>query len=119
MVVAAPPLAALVARIDRAALAELMLDSFRTDIPGYARLPDLVLRGQVIDVVRENVDMCLDWVAGGGPPGPERFDAFRASAKNRASEGMPLEDLLQAYRMGGTAAWRVLVAEATPSERDD
>jgi hypothetical protein len=115
---AVSPLAPLVARIDRDDLTELMLETFRAQIPGYARLPDSVVHGQVLAVIRENVDLCLDWVAGGGEPDPARFDDFRESAKNRATEGMPLEDLLRAYRSGGTAAWRVLVAEAAPDERD-
>jgi hypothetical protein len=115
---AVSPLAALVARIDRQSLSEVLLADFRTEIPGYARLPDAVIRGQVLQVIRENVDLCLDWVAGGGAPKAPRFDDFRESAKNRATEGMPLEDLLRAYRMGGIAAWRVIVAEAAAEERD-
>lgn len=114
----ASPLAALVARIDRDGLAELMLETFRAQIPGYARLPESVVHGQVLEVIRENVDLCLDWVAGEGEPDAADFDDFRESATNRATEGMPLEDLLRAYRSGGTAAWRVLVAEAAPDERD-
>jgi hypothetical protein len=113
-----PPLAALVGRIDRDQLVETMLSTFRTEIPGYARLPDAVLRGQVREVARQNTDLCLDWVAGGGAPEAARFDDFKTSAKNRATEGMPLEDLLRAYRIGATAAWRVLVAVATPAEHD-
>src|SRR4051812_23209316 len=103
--------AAFVARVDRDRLAAIMLDTFRAEIPGYARLPASALRGQVVHVIRQNVDLCLDWVAGGGAPDPARFEDFRESAKNRASEGMPLEDLLRAYRVGGTAAWRGVVGE--------
>jgi hypothetical protein len=95
-----------------------MLRAFRAEIPGYARLPDSIVRGQVLGVIRQNLDLCLDWVAGGGAPDAARFDDFRASATNRATEGMPLEDLLRAYRIGGTAAWRVLLAEAAADERD-
>ena len=113
-----PPLAALVGRIDRDQLVETMLDTFRTEIPGYARLPEAVIRGQVREVVRQNIDLCLDWVAGAGAPEVARFDEFTTSAKNRATEGMPLEDLLRAYRIGATTAWRVLVAEATADEHD-
>jgi hypothetical protein len=111
-------LAGLIARIDRDRLTETILGTFLTEIPGYARLPEAVIRGQVLDVIRENLDLCLDWVAGGGEPQPARFDAFSASAKNRASEGIPLEDLLRAYRIGATAAWRILVDEAGDDERD-
>ncbi len=113
-----PPLAALVGRIDRDELVETMLRTFRTEIPGYARLPDAVVRGQVREVARQNTDLCLDWVAGAGAPETARFDDFKTSAKNRATEGMPLEDLLRAYRIGATTAWRVLVAVATPAEHD-
>ena len=114
----ASPLTALVARIDRDDLAEVMLSTFRNEIPGYARLPDAMIRGEVLKIIRENVDICLDWVAGRPAPGPRRFENFRVSAQNRAAEGMPLEDLLRAYRRGGTAAWRVIVAAATPDERE-
>ncbi|MEO6857551.1 MAG: helix-turn-helix domain-containing protein [Solirubrobacteraceae bacterium] len=113
-----PPLAALVGRIDREQLVETMLGTFRTEIPGYARLPDAVIRGQVREVARQNTDLCLDWVAGAGAPEAARFDDFKTSAKNRATEGMPLEDLLRAYRIGATTAWRVLIAVATPAEHD-
>src|SRR5215469_13579028 len=89
------PLAPLIERIDRGELAEAMLRSFRTEIPGYARLPDSAVRGQVLGVIRQNLDLCLDWVAGGGAPDPARFEDFSASAKDRATEGMPLEDLLR------------------------
>ncbi|HEX4718873.1 MAG TPA: helix-turn-helix domain-containing protein [Thermoleophilaceae bacterium] len=119
MEAAVSQLTALVARIDRVDLAQILLAEFTAEIPGYARLPESVIRGQVLQVIRDNVDLCLDWVAGGGPPEAERFEAFRSSAKNRATEGMPLEDLLRAYRMGGTAAWRVIVGQATGDERDE
>jgi DNA-binding PucR family transcriptional regulator len=112
------PLAGLIERIDRDELAEDLLGGFRAEIPGYSRLPDSVLRGQILDVIRQNLDLCLDWVAGGGEPETARFDEFRSSAKNRATEGMPVEDLLRAYRSGATAVWRVLVTEAAADERD-
>jgi hypothetical protein len=115
---AASPLARLAGRIDRDGLAEIMLSTFRTEIPGYARLPDSVIRGDILRIIRENVDLCLDWLADGAAPPPDRFDVFRASAKNRAGEGMPLEDLLRAYRRGGTAAWRVIVASSEPEDLD-
>ena len=112
------PLAALTERIDRNDLAEILLGAFRAEIPGYSRLPDSVLRGQVLEIIRQNLDLCLAWVAGGGEPQTAHFDEFGASAKNRAAEAMPVEDLLRAYRMGATAVWRVLVAEAAADERD-
>src|SRR5215213_5490280 len=111
-------LAAVVARMDRDALVETMLRVFRREIPGYGRLPDSLIRGPVLHAIRENLDLCLDWIGGGGAPDVERFEHFRLSAVARASEGMPLEDLLRAYRMGGTEAWRALVSNAAGEERD-
>jgi len=112
----ASQLASVVGRIDRDRLAEVMLTAFRDEIPGYARLPESVVQGQVLAVIRQNLDLCLDWVAGAAAPDSTRFEEFRASARNRAREGMPLEDLLHAYRIGGMAGWRAIVAEATPQE---
>jgi hypothetical protein len=112
------PLTALVRRIDRDSLAAYIFSGFREDIPGYARLPDSVIRGEIVHVIRENLDLCLGWVAGGRAPAAARFEIFRASAKNRAAEGMPLEDVLRAYRVGGRACWRALVAEADKEERE-
>jgi hypothetical protein len=112
------PLTALVGRVDRDSLAQLMFSRFRDEIPGYARLPAAGGQDAVVRVIRANVDLCLDWVAGGHAPSPERFEVFRESARDRAAEGMPLEDLLRAYRVGGRATWRVLVADAAKDERD-
>jgi hypothetical protein len=113
-----PQLAVLVGRMDRDKLADTMLGIFQREIPGYARVPDAELRGEVTTVIRSNVDLCLSWVTGDAAPDPERYEAFRVAAKNRAAEGMPLEDLLRAYRLGGVTAWRMLAATATEGERD-
>src|SRR4051794_27135474 len=111
------PLTALVRRIDRDSLAAYIFSGFREDIPGYARLPDSVVRGEIVHVIRENLDLCLGWVAGGRAPAAARFEIFRASAKNRAAEGMPLEDVLRAYRVGGRACWRGLGCGGGKGER--
>ncbi|HEY8582219.1 MAG TPA: helix-turn-helix domain-containing protein [Capillimicrobium sp.] len=110
-------LATVVARIERDALAERLLDSFRGAIAGYARLPEAVVRGQILDILRRNLELCLDWVATGREPTGADLAPFRESAKNRALEGMPLEDLLAAYRLGGRAGWRALVESAEGDER--
>src|SRR3954454_10423778 len=113
---AVSPLTALAGRIDRDALAESMLATFQAEIAGYTRLPDSVSHGQVIAIIRENVDLCLDWIAGGGEPDQARFDDFCESAKNRATEGMPLEDLLHAYRTGGAHGGEGPVARGEPPD---
>jgi hypothetical protein len=94
-----------------------MVARFSDSIPGYRRLPQPVLVGQILDISRRNVDLFFRYLAVGQPPGDEDLAAFRRSAKDRASEGMPLEDLLHAYRLGSRIGWNALEEAALPDER--
>jgi hypothetical protein len=111
-------LAPLVDRVDLHALTEDLLARFRDAIGGYARLPDELLRGQIGAILLHNLELCFTWVGTGREPTEEDLEPLRRSAKDRAGEGMPLEDLLQAYRLGGKAGWHALVAAADGPERD-
>ena len=110
-------LAAIVQRVSPADLAERMVARFSGTIPGYRRLPQPVLVGQILDISRRNVDLFFRYLAVGLPPGDEDLAAFRRSAKDRATEGMPLEDLLHAYRLGSRIGWHALEDAALPEER--
>jgi hypothetical protein len=90
---------------------------FSDSIPGYQRLPQAVLLGQILDVSRRNVELFFRYLAEGEGPSPEELAAFRRSARDRAAEGMPLEDLLHAYRVGGRIGWNALEEAALPHER--
>ena len=109
-------LAAIVERVDTGAVATEMVATFREEIAGYQRLPQAVLMGQIYEVSRQNVDLFFRSITDGRGPTPEELEAFRASARNRASEGMPLEDLLHAYRLGGRLGWRAITAAARTTE---
>ena len=104
------------ARIERAALARTLVDAFREQIPGYARLSEAVLDGAVLDVVTTAI--ALFWDAGDAAEGPteDQLTAFRESARARAGEGVPLDDVLRAYRLGARIAWEAIVGEARTSE---
>jgi hypothetical protein len=110
-------LAAIVGRVTPADLAELMVARFQRSIPGYRRLPQPVVLGQILDISRRNVELFFRYLAVGEPPSPEDLAAFRHSAKDRAAEGMPLEDLLHAYRLGSRIGWNALHEAALPAER--
>src|SRR5260370_24869841 len=56
--------------------------------------------------------------AGGERPAAE-LEPFMLSARDRAGEGMPLEDLLHAYRLGGRLGWLAIVEAAEPEEREN
>jgi hypothetical protein len=110
-------LAQIVARVSREGLADRMVTTFRDGIPGYQRLSEPVLAGQILGVSRRNVDLFFRSVLEGRSPTHEDMATFRESAKDRATEGMPLEDLLHAYRLGGRIALHELEETALPEER--
>jgi hypothetical protein len=109
-------LARIVARVDPADVASEMVAKFRAEIASYQRLPESVLTGQIFEVSLRNVELFFRSVTDGVEPSEEELVALRASARNRASEGMPLEDLLHAYRVGGRLGWRALLLAAEGPE---
>ena len=109
-------LAALVGRIDPADIARRMVEEFRSQITGYARLPDTVLAGQILAVSQRNVELFFRSITEDRGPTEDELEPFRESARSRAEEGLPLEDLLHAYRMGGRLGWETLVEAARPDE---
>ncbi len=110
-------LAAIIQRVSPGDLAERMVTRFSDRIAGYRRLPQPVLAGQILDISRRNVDLFFRYLLDGEGPSDEDLAAFRRSAKDRATEGMPLEDLLHAYRLGGRIGWNALEEAALPHER--
>jgi hypothetical protein len=102
--------------LDRDGLEAAVLVALRDEIPGYARVPDAVLETQVADAV----NAALRLVSRPGEPlGEDELEVFRESARARAGEGVALDDVLRAYRVGGRVAWEALVAAAAgPAQRD-
>ena len=49
----------------------------------------------------------------------EYYDAARATGRRRAEQGLPLDDLLRSFRIGGRLVWEALVAEARSLGVDD
>ena len=112
-------LAAIVDRLDPQQVAEQLVASFREQIAGYRRLPTPVIAQQILDVARRNVELCFTSIADGRVPTAADLEPFMLSARDRASEGMPLEDLLHAYRLGGRLGWLAIVEAAEPDEREN
>ena len=109
-------LSALVDRVEPANLAQEMVAAFRSEISGYTRLPDSVVAGQILAVSQSNVELFFRSITELRGPTEEELVPFRESARSRAEEGLPLEDLLHAYRLGGRLGWQALVAAARPEE---
>ncbi|WP_107705314.1 PucR family transcriptional regulator [Nocardioides allogilvus] len=55
------------------------------------------------------------------PPPPESvlYDAARDTGHRRADQGLPLDELLRSYRMGGRLIWEDLLGEARASDALD
>ena len=110
-------LADIARRVDTGHVARRMVEVFRNEIAAYRRLPEFALNGQVLEISKLNVDTFFDSLVQGRGVGEEELEAFRKSARNRAAEGLPLADLLHAYRIGGRLSWDALIGAATPAER--
>ena len=111
-------LAEIARRIDAADVARRMVERFRGEIAGYQRLPELSVDAEVSEIARENVELFNRTVVDGRPVTDADLEPFRESAKRRATAGVPLEDLLQAYRLGARVAWQVILESARPDEEE-
>jgi hypothetical protein len=110
-------LADVVRRVAPTEVADRMVATFRSQISGYQRLPEPVVLGQIAAIARRNVELFFRSILEGQEPSDADLHPFRESAKDRAAEGMPLEDLLHAYRLGGRIGWQAVVAAAREEER--
>lgn len=108
----------LVARIGRSDAAHEMLAEMRKQIASYERLSDEVSETGVLDTCKRNLRLWQQWLASGGEPEPAALEDLRQSVRARADEGVPLEDLLHAYRIAGRLGWQMLRRHATPDEQD-
>jgi hypothetical protein len=98
------------ARIDETV--ERILEAFVEQIPAYAALSDPVLRDDVRKSVRDNVAEWFRVVREQRPPNDDELTEFIVGARQRVHQGISLEALLHAYRLGATVAWGVILEES-------
>ena len=67
----------------------------------------------------DNLLRILQWLTGTTGPGTDPFDAPRATGRRRAEQGMPLESVLHAYRLGYRIIWEGLVDQARKAGQVD
>ena len=94
-----------------AELAELLARVIWSDDDGY-RLRGWVSRDELLLACRENLEEVLGDLSrlpSGGSP--TRSSAL-ATGRRRALQGVPLENLLHAYRLGGRIIWEALLEES-------
>jgi hypothetical protein len=61
----------------------------------------------------------IQLVGGEARQGQQYYDAARVTGRRRAEQGLPLDDLLRSFRMGGRLVWESLVDEARSLRIDD
>ncbi|WP_436492195.1 PucR family transcriptional regulator [Actinokineospora sp. HUAS TT18] len=85
----------------------------------YEQLPAEALAGDIHAVVDNNLRLVADLARDERLPHPAELTWFAESATRRAEEGVPLEMVLHAYHVGAHEAWRVITADARPTDIDD
>lgn len=88
------------------------------ELPVYAELPQEEIAGDIAGIVQHSLRQFADVLERRRPAAGE-FGRQRDSAALRAEEGVPLEAILTAYRIGAAMAWDELAAGARPSDLPD
>lgn len=95
--------------------------AIRSTVDGYGD-GGIVEPAELYASCRTNLARQLQVLVGEIPPGSDPDDAAAATGRRRAQQGLPLESLLQSYRLGGRVLWEGLVREtrtgATPVDMD-
>jgi hypothetical protein len=104
-------LAALEQREDE--LSEAMLAAILGQIGAYDRPGGETLMGDVREHCRLHVDLLLRSLRAGRDPTRTDLAFARDAAARRVHQGIPLDGLLQAFRVGHRTLWQAIVDEAS------
>jgi len=96
---------------DLDALTEELVARIRDEDQPYSRL-DAAAVADVRRSCHDNLERVLQGLSQVGPTGDDRYDAPRSTGQRRLEQGVPLESVLHAYRLGGKVIWGRLVAVA-------
>ncbi|MQB00014.1 MAG: hypothetical protein GEU78_06925 [Actinobacteria bacterium] len=86
-------------------------------VPAYARVGDDLMQ-DVRDAVRENVAILSRVLSQGRDVGRDDLEAFERTGARRAESGIPLEDVLHAYRTVSRVCWDILAEECRKQPGD-
>ncbi|MFC4784397.1 PucR family transcriptional regulator [Nocardioides sp. MAHUQ-72] len=98
-------------------LTDRLVATIEASNPGY-RATRLVPRADLWDSCHDNIGRVLELLAtavegrAAPPEGDPAYDAARATGRRRAEQGLPLDDVLRSFRMGGRLIWDDLVEQA-------
>jgi hypothetical protein len=92
-------------------LADRLVEAILRDNPSYSA-PGLPSPADVRASCRDNLRRVLQVLTGTGEPHGDLFDAPHGTGRARAEQGVPLESVLHAYRLGFRTIWEGLVEQA-------
>ncbi|HEY1237477.1 MAG TPA: hypothetical protein VGE91_04015, partial [Solirubrobacterales bacterium] len=95
------------------ALAESMLIAILGDIGSYGRPEGDALLTDVREHCRLHVDLLMRSLRAGHDPDRADLDFAREAAARRVHQAIPLDSLLQAFRVGHRTLWQAIVDEAS------
>lgn len=94
-------------------IAQTISNRVFAEIPAYASLSDHAVRVQVREAAGRNVAAFLDALGEGKELSKEEIEALAVVGEERAYQGIPLEDLLRAFRMVGRVLWEYFGKQLT------
>jgi sugar diacid utilization regulator len=94
-------------------LADSMLEAILGEIGSYERPGGEALLADVHEHCRLHVDLLMHSLRQGRDPHREDLAFAREAAARRVHQGIPLDGLLQAFRVGHRTLWRAIVDEAS------
>ncbi|UUZ61546.1 PucR family transcriptional regulator [Nocardioides sp. B-3] len=104
-------------------MTEQLVRTIVSEHPGYegTTVPIEDLRRSCHDNIVSALELLAIAVGDDKPPPPESvlYDAARETGHRRADRGLPLDELLRSYRMGGRLIWEDLLGEALADDRLD
>ena len=92
-------------------IARTMYAAYVAEIPAYAAIGDPALREDVQSVSAALVRAWLRVMCTGEPPDFESISPLREGARRRAAQGIDLQSMLRAYRVGVRVMWRELIGQ--------
>lgn len=95
----------------RAAIAEEAVEAFQREIPVYRTITDEALWNEVRGNVEENAQLWYESLLTGTVPSENHLQNVAAFARHRVHQGVPLPELLQAFRIGSSIIWSAVLAE--------
>jgi sugar diacid utilization regulator len=96
-------------------LSEAMLGAIVAEIGAYDRAGFEALAGDVQEHCRLHVGLLMRSLRAGRGPDRDDLGFAREAAARRVHQGIPLDGLLQAFRVGHRTLWQAIVDEAAPS----